>query len=199
MHKATKVAGVAIALIVTAAGLIFVTSSTAGAVRPLAKATLYNADDEVLGTVVFSGSGSNAERVDVQLALPNDALGLGGFHGFHIHAVGACVAPFTTATGHWKLDAASVHGSHTGDMPSVLVAPDGTASASFETRRFNVADLFDADGSAVILHEKADNFANVPIESGKYEDPNDHFHAATGTGNTGDAGTRYGCGIVQPA
>ena len=199
MHKATKVAGAAVVVIAAAAGLVLMTTSTAGAVRPLATATLQDADGTVLGTVVFSGSGSNAERVDVELALPSTALGLGSYHGLHIHAVGSCVAPFTTALGHWKLDASSTHGNHTGDLPSVLVAPDGTASASFATPRFNVADLFDADGSAVIVHVGADNFGNVPIGGGKYEDPNSWYGSATGTGNTGDAGTRYGCGVVQPA
>jgi len=33
-----------------------------------------------------------------------------GFHGFHVHAVGQCVAPFTSAGGHYNPGGAS-HGS----------------------------------------------------------------------------------------
>jgi Cu-Zn family superoxide dismutase len=199
MNKATRRAAAAIVAMAAAAGLILVSSSTAGAVRPLAQATLRNAAGAAIGTVVFSGSGSNAERVEVQLTLPTDAPGLGSYHGFHVHTVGSCDSSFAAAMGHWKLDAASTHGSHTGDLPSILIGPDGTASATFETARFDVTDLFDADGSAVILHAGVDNFGNVPIVAGKYEDPNSWFGSATGTAATGDAGTRYGCGIVQPA
>jgi superoxide dismutase, Cu-Zn family len=81
----------------------------------------------------------------------------------------------------------------------VLVAPDGSASLRFETHRFDVTQLFDGDGSAVVLHAGADNFGNVPIEPGKYEDPSQWYSAPTGTATTGDAGGRYGCGVVQPA
>jgi Cu-Zn family superoxide dismutase len=85
----------------------------------------------------------------------------------------------------------------TGDLASVLVAADGTVHAQFETQRFDVNQLFDADGSAVVLHAGPDNFGNVPIGGGKYEDPNNWYNAATGTANTGDAGSRYGCAVVQ--
>ncbi len=133
----------------------------------------------------------------VDLRLPADAPGLGSFHGLHVHTTGACVAPFTTAGGHWNLSGAT-HGSHTGDLPSVLVANDGRARMVFQTHRFRVSQLFDADGSAVVLHVGADNFANVPLGGGKYEDPNGWFNSAdpAGTARTGDAGSRYGCGVV---
>jgi Cu-Zn family superoxide dismutase len=55
-----------------------------------------------------------------------------GFHGFHVHAVGQCVAPFASAGGHYNPDGVG-HGSHAGDMPSLLVLDDGTAEAQFAT------------------------------------------------------------------
>jgi Cu-Zn family superoxide dismutase len=166
---------------------------TAGAAKPLVRATLVNADNQEVGEVVFKGQGGQVTRVEVRVrasALPN----LGDFHGFHIHTTGACVAPFTTAGGHWNPTAAS-HGAHTGDMPSLLVHADGKAHAEFDTDRFPASALLDADGSAVILHTGRDNFANIPAtySSGGVPGPN-----AT-TLATGDAGTRYACGVVVAA
>ena len=39
---------------------------------------------------------------------------------------------------------------------------DGTAEVTEETDRFTVDQLFDADGSAIIVHANADNYANIP-------------------------------------
>ena len=101
----------------------------------------------------------------------------------------------------WPLESRGrrIHGSHTGDFPSILVGPDGRGRAEFETPRFDVGQLFDADGSAVVLHAGPDNFAHVPIGGGKYEDPNNWFNNVdpAGTARTGDAGGRYGCGVVE--
>jgi Cu-Zn family superoxide dismutase len=181
-----------------AAAVVLVLNSPAGASRPLARAVLHNAAGARIGAVVFEGTGRHADRVDIKLELPADAPGLGSYHGLHVHAIGTCTAPaFTSAGGHWNLDG-STHGHHTGDLPSVLVAPDGTGRAVFETHRFDISQLFDGDGSAVVLHMGIDNFGNVPIGTGRYEDPNGWYNAPTGTANTGDAGSRYGCGVVEP-
>ena len=83
-----------------------------------------------------------------------------GFHGLHVHGVGQCVAPFTSAGGHYNPGAVG-HGAHAGDMPSLLVLDDGTA-AEFATDNFAIDQLFDADGSAIIVHAAPDNFANIP-------------------------------------
>ena len=97
-----------------------------------------------------------------------------GFHGFHIHGTGACDAdapdgPFTTAGGHYNPDDDPddhsddiFHGEHPGDMPSLLVTDGGIAQLRFITDRFDLADLHDHDGSAVMVHEGPDNFANIP-------------------------------------
>lgn len=190
--------GLSCAAVVVAAGgvLVAVNDQPAEAASQLAVAEVQNAAGDPVGTVVFIGSGRHAERVHVQLKLPADAPGLNAYHGFHIHQTGQCVAPFTTAGGHWSLQPAQ-HGSHTGDLPSMLVADDGTAGAKFQVHRFDVGQLFDEDGSAVVLHAKPDNFANVPLEEGKYADPHDWYHAPKGTAATGDAGDRYACGVVE--
>jgi superoxide dismutase, Cu-Zn family len=194
-----KVAAMIATAVVATATVTMVPGGSAGAAKPLAEAELRNAAGDVVGTVRFEGKGHHSEWVRVELALPAGAPGADAFHGFHVHAVGACVAPFTTAAGHWNLTAGATHGRHTGDLPSILVAADGTATARFATHRFDVNQLFDADGSAVILHAGVDNFGNVPIEPAKYADPNSWYGAPTGTANTGDAGARYACGVVRPA
>lgn len=188
------------ALAASIAGGVVAMTGTAGAERALARAELRNGDAALIGTVTFLGHGTHADRVRVELSMPSTATGLGDYHGFHIHAVGMCTAPgFGSAGGHWNLVANAEHGRHTGDMPSLLVGLDGTASAEFDTHRFNVAQLFDNDGAAVIVHTGVDNFGNVPLTSGKYQDPADWYHNAVGTANTGDAGTRYACGVVERA
>lgn len=183
------------ALAIGAASIALIAAiPTAGATKPLVRATLLNAANEEVGEVVFKGQGGQVTRVEVKVraaALPN----LGDFHGFHVHTTGACVAPFTTAGGHWNPTAES-HGAHTGDMPSLLVHEDGNGYAEFETDRFPASSLLDADGSAVILHEGRDNFAHIPpavYSSSEGPGPN------TATRATGDAGPRYACGVVRPA
>jgi Cu-Zn family superoxide dismutase len=113
-----------------------------------------------------------------------------GFHGFHVHTVGTCVGPdFASAGGHFNM-AGHNHPIHSGDMVPLLVNADGRGQASFMTGSFSIADLFDADGSAVIVHAGADNFANIPVR-----------YAPNGpdatTLATGDSGTRTACGVVE--
>jgi superoxide dismutase, Cu-Zn family len=111
-----------------------------------------------------------------------------GFHGFHIHTVGRCDAPtFTSAGGHFNPTGAT-HGAHAGDLPSLLVTGDGEAFLATATDRFSIADLRDADGSAVMVHSGPDNFANIPA---RYGGPDQE------TLNTGDSGSRIACGVVR--
>ena len=117
-----------------------------------------------------------------------------GFHGFHVHAVGQCVPPFTSAAGHYNPSGAS-HGDHAGDMPVLLVNEDGSADLEFTTDRFRVRELFDADGSAIIVHEGRDNLANIPERYHSHTE--EVFGPDSATLATGDAGARYACGVVQ--
>jgi superoxide dismutase, Cu-Zn family len=111
-----------------------------------------------------------------------------GFHGFHIHTIGQCVPPFTSAGGHFN-PGATTHNAHAGDLPSLLVNGDGTASAAFETDRFTLRQLRDADGSALMIHSDPDNFANIPAD--RYKAPDQI------TLDTGDAGSRVACGVIR--
>jgi Cu-Zn family superoxide dismutase len=149
-----------------------------------AEARLVNAAGDEIGVVRLREKGG-AVRVEGQVrGLP------AGFHGFHVHAIGSCVGPaFTSAGGHLNPGGAS-HPAHAGDMPVLLVNADGTASASFESDRFGVGNLFDTDGSAVIVHANPDNYANIPAD--RYDPDPDATTLATG-----DAGGRLACGVIR--
>lgn len=171
-----------------AVAITVIAAPTAVAAKPLARATLQTADGTVVGEVVFKGQGRHADRVSITIDAPG-APNLDDFHGLHVHAIGSCVAPgFTSAGGHWNPTGAS-HGNHVGDLPSVLLSSSGTAELETRTSRFDVGDLFDADGSAVVLHAGRDNFAHIPADP--YGGP------VGGTLATGDAGGRYACGVVR--
>jgi superoxide dismutase, Cu-Zn family len=117
-----------------------------------------------------------------------------GFHGFHVHSVGECVPPFTTAGGHYNPTGVS-HGDHAGDMPTLLVNQDGSAELRFTTDRFTLRELFDADGSAIIVHADRDNLANIPERYHSHTE--DVFGPDSATLATGDAGARFACGVVR--
>ena len=170
-------------------------SSPAGAVQTLARAKLHNASGAEVGELTFKGAGRYANRVEVDIQAP-DVPNPGGFHGLHIHTTGVCdpaaPVPFASAGGHWPDGVDSP--DHAGDLPSVLLTPDGNAYAEFETARFKIDDLFDSDRSAVVLHAGADNFANVPS---RYTNPSGSPGPDSTTLKTGDAGSRYACGVVE--
>lgn len=147
-----------------------------------AKAEVRNAKGEMVGSLALAQE-PDGVRVTVEASnLPP------GFHGFHIHAVGKCEAPFTSAGGHFN-PAGQSHSHHAGDLPNLLVSADGRASMVVKTARFKLADLFDADGSALIIHADPDNHANIP--SRYRPDPD------AGTLATGDAGGRIACGVIS--
>jgi Cu-Zn family superoxide dismutase len=179
------VALIVLALVVAQA--IFAGSAAAGG---SAVASIVNAAGDSVGTAKLIQKRDGVE-IRVQVA------GLSvGFHGFHVHAVGTCdpAASFTTAAGHFN-PAGQTHGQHAGDLPILFVGSDGVGQARIVTDRFHVADLFDADGSALIIHAAPDNYANVPTR----------YASATGPGPdvatlaTGDAGGRVACGVIVPA
>jgi Cu-Zn family superoxide dismutase len=149
---------------------------------------LSDANGQKVGVAVFK---ERHGKVDVSAEVWQVAP---GFHGFHVHAVGECVPPFTSAGGHFNPGGVG-HGDHAGDMPSLLVNDDGTGELQFETDRFSLSDLFDADGSALIVHAGRDNFANIP--SRYHSHATDTFGPDADTLATGDAGARAACGVVE--
>jgi Cu-Zn family superoxide dismutase len=167
-------------------------SGGAGAGGALASARLRDGGGATLGAVRLTtlGDGKIQVRVQVHGLTP-------GFHGFHIHTIGTCTAPdFTSAGGHLNPGAVN-HADHAGDQPVILVNADGTGAGRFVTDRYAIGDLFDADGSALVVHAGADNYGNIPVRYTASGAPSPGPDAATLL--TGDAGVRSLCGVITPA
>nr|WP_314623576.1 superoxide dismutase family protein [uncultured Noviherbaspirillum sp.] len=182
---------VVLAPAVVSASLAMV-ATPASAYDVSAEVKLYNAAFQQVGKAKLTerGDGNVAVHIDVRGLTP-------GFHGFHVHAIGKCTiedppTPFTSSGGHFG-SGTNVHGEHAGDFPVLLVRSDGTANVRFSTDRFTLEALFDADGSALIIHANRDNYANIPTR----------YTAAGVAGpdaatlSTGDAGTRVVCGVLE--
>ncbi|WP_137145868.1 superoxide dismutase family protein [Mycolicibacterium sp. CR10] len=127
-----------------------------------------------------------------------------GFHGMHIHSVGKCeadsVAPtggapanFASAGGHLQVGGRSGHPA-SGDLSSLQVREDGSAMLMTTTDAFTAEELLGGAGTAIIIHEKADNFANIPPE--RYQQVNGDPPPDQTTLATGDAGARVACGVI---
>jgi Cu-Zn family superoxide dismutase len=127
-----------------------------------------------------------------------------GFHGLHIHAVGKCeassVAPaggppgdFNSAGAHFQKSGHTGHPA-SGDLASLQVRQDGTAKLVTTTDAFTAEDLLGGAKTAIIIHEKADNFANIPPE--RYQQVNGAPPPDETTMATGDAGKRVACGVI---
>lgn len=195
--RSKKTAGVALAAAALAGGLVIATSSgSASGGGWEGTAVLRDVSGNKVGKVKFEGD----EHGTVVKATLNGVPVAGNtFHGFHLHANNgneqcnpqAALGPFRNVGGHWSTTAGA-HGSHAGDLPSIQVLSDGSASARSLTGRFNPADVA---GRAVILHAGPDNFGNVPIryvaEGSSVGGPDADTNA------TGDAGGRIACGIVE--
>lgn len=109
-----------------------------------------------------------------------------GEHAFHVHAVGKCEPPFTSAGGHFnpgnkKHGIMAAEGQHAGDMPNLHIPQSGdlvveVVNTGITLDKGKPNSVFDADGSAVIIHAGGDDYKTDP---------------------TGDAGGRIACGVIQ--
>ena len=64
--------------------------------------------------------------------------------------------------------------------------------AAFETDSTTFAQIFDADGAALIIHAGPDNLANIPA---RYS-ANGVAGPDAATLATGDSGGRFACGVI---
>jgi Cu-Zn family superoxide dismutase len=110
-----------------------------------------------------------------------------GEHAFHIHAVGKCEAPFESAGPHFN-PGNHKHGmmsgeGHAGDLPNLHVPQSGDLSVEVLNREVTLEkgkpnSLLDSDGSALVIHAKADDYKSDPA---------------------GNAGDRIACGVILPS
>jgi len=174
-----------------------------------ASARMKDVEGDFVGVVRFEVK--NRGKVEVE-ARVNGVVPRGQFHGFHLHTTGKCdpkavdpetdkVVPFFSAGSHFNPDSDD-HGEHAGDFPVLLVMKNGHAKEQFKTDRFELSQLFDNDGSAVIIHAGRDNYANIPAKTPDGEKRyHSHLENVFGpdsvTKATGDAGDRFACGVVR--
>jgi Cu-Zn family superoxide dismutase len=164
-------------------------------------AQLKSADGTTVATADIDFTGGYA-TVTVETTTPGKLAP--GFHGLHIHAVGKCeansVAPtggapgdFNSAGAHFQKTGHTGHPA-SGDLVSLQVREDGSAKLVTTTDAFTADDLLGGAKTAIIIHEKADNFANIPPE--RYQQANGAPPPDETTLATGDAGKRVACGVI---
>ncbi len=138
-------------------------------------------DGKALGSVSVSEDASG-------LMLAVSATGMpAGVHGIHFHAKGLCDGPkFESAGAHWNPGAKqhgrdNPQGAHLGDLANLEVAGAGTATAKFTVAGAMIKSganmLADADGTALVIHAKADDYKTDP---------------------SGDSGDRIACAVLAP-
>ncbi len=171
-------AGLAMALLSGAAGAQQVTSATAemrdGSGNALGVASLTTTTGGVLVSGQFRG-------------MPP------GLHGIHIHEVGRCESPFTSAGEHWNPTSRqhgtnNPQGTHASDLFSqtapaegsnLRVGADGTGTLRSVARGVTLAagatSVFDGDGSTLIIHTNQDDNVTDP---------------------SGNSGGRIACGVI---
>lgn len=153
---------------------------TKAAATPLqATATVKNAKGKKVGTVTLTEA-PNGVMVKGELSHLSP-----GPHAIHIHEVGKCEAPkFSSAGGHFNPGHKQhgfmvAEGMHAGDLPNLDVPANGKIRFEYFDPHATLSGentVFDADGSAVVVHAKADDYKSQP---------------------SGDAGDRVACGVLE--
>jgi len=144
------------------------------------KVELRNTQGESVGMATLEAMPDGVKIVLQAAKLPP------GQHGFHIHAVGKCEPPdFTSAGGHFnpqgkKHGRENPDGPHAGDLPDLVVGPDGTAQAEMMVAHVSLdptgaTSLLQAEGTAVVIHANPDDQKTDPA---------------------GNAGARIACGVI---
>ena len=149
--------------------------------RATAAVTFLNRDGRQVGTGTLT-------QTDKGVLITASLSGLpAGEHAFHVHETGKCDAPsFESAGAHYapmkrQHGFLASGGPHAGDMTNVQIVGSTVSVQEFNpfvSLTGGEAPLLDQDGSALILHAKADDYSTQP---------------------SGDAGDRIACAIVQRA
>jgi superoxide dismutase, Cu-Zn family len=173
-------------LFTVAAGFVlFITvfAGSAGAQGAGATAQLEDTNGNPVGTAEFV-EGPNGITVNVNLFQGQQAA-TPGEHGIHIHETGDVSPDFEAAREHFNPTNTqhgfnNPQGPHAGDLEDIFINEDGSASYTTTTNRVTLSggrnSLLDSDGSALVIHEKADDYQTDP---------------------SGDSGDRVAAGIIR--
>lgn len=146
-----------------------------------ASISIVNAQNETIGKATLTQKGDK-----VLIHLEAEKLPPGK-HGFHVHQFGKCdPADFKTAGDHFNPTNKqhgfnNPKGFHGGDLPNIEVGADGKVTADLETAVVTLQpgqpnSIIKADGAALVIHEKADDYVTDP---------------------SGNSGARIACGVVK--
>jgi Cu-Zn family superoxide dismutase len=138
-----------------------------------ASASIVDATGAEIGFANFTEDATGTLHVNVKVE------GLTpGEHGIHIHTVGACSPTFAAASGHHN-PLGAPHGTHSGDLPNLVVNVAGNGRLNATTDRATLSpgavSVFDADRAALVIHALPDDFTTQP---------------------TGGSGDRIACGVI---
>lgn len=179
----TVVPALALSLLTGCASLGLGGGGEAPPLGPDALATLRTAQGQVVGEVNIRDTPQDGALLRVTLY---GGVIEPGAHGFHIHETGSCRPDFGAAGGHYA-PRGHAHGifrpqgKHAGDLPNIHL--DGEGRSVFETLAHGITTrsdaegtLFDADGSAFVVHADRDDYRSQP---------------------SGAADDRVACGVVE--
>ncbi|MCA1667674.1 MAG: superoxide dismutase family protein [Thermomicrobia bacterium] len=144
-----------------------------------------SAAGEQAGGTLVDGAGNQignvqlvqtANGVVVTVSVTNASILKAGNHGIHFHAVGKCDGPdFTSAGGHFnpmskQHGLQNPNGAHAGDLPNFFVGSTTasgngytyTATTTMITLSPGVTSIFDADGTALVIHANPDDEMTDP-------------------------------------
>jgi Cu-Zn family superoxide dismutase len=165
---------------VLAATLAWTNAVFAQSAAQLAHADIANAQGQKIGTATIRRVDGGI-RIDVQVSQLQP-----GTHGIHVHTVGKCEGPaFTSAGGHLnptskKHGRDNPGGPHAGDLLNIQVEASGDGKASLLNTNVTLGDgpnsLFHEGGTAIVIHEKADDYKTDPA---------------------GNSGARIACGVIE--
>lgn len=168
------------ALCTLAASASLLVLATLPAAAQSAKATLKNAEGKEVGSAALMQTPAG---VLIRLSIKGLPA---GERAFHIHGVGKCEPPFTSAGGHFnpgnrKHGLMAAEGHHAGDLPNLHVPAGGelivevlNPAVTLEKGKAN--SLFGPQGTALVIHAGKDDYKSDPA---------------------GDAGGRIACGVVE--
>src|SRR6476660_6405257 len=155
-------------------------SKKSAAATPPATADVKTADGKDVGTVTLTQTRSGVRLSGSLKGLP------AGEHALHVHSVGKCEPPFTSAGPHFnpaqkKHGKLNPEGHHAGDMDNIVVPASGNLALKMVNKDITLEkgkpnSVFQEGGTAVVVHAGKDDYTTDPA---------------------GNAGDRIACGIVK--